>query len=309
MTKILVVDDEMDQLNLLFLMLKKGGYDVVRASSGAEAMEVLRAEPPDLVISDVNMPDISGLQLATMMNMDLVLRSIPIILTSGRNVTTEDEIAGLTAGCDGYINKPFSASKLLAYVEASFRRREIGMDANPLTRLPGNSSILRRLERVMASREPFAALYVDLNNFKGFNDRYGFLKGDEVIRFTGHILLKANQKVYEGRDFVGHVGGDDFVVVTSPQRIEAFCHTIIKMFDDGVYRFYQSDDLERGYIETLDRQDKPVRYPIMGVAIAVVTNENRRLSQVGQVSQIAAELKHYVKSFNKSHYQVDRRKD
>ena len=306
--KVLVVDDDPTQVNLLYMILSKAGYWVIKAGSGQEAFEAVRADPPDMVISDVDMPGVDGFQLASMMSMDSVFRSIPVILMSGRRVTPEDQISGLTAGCDDYILKPFQAKQLLAHVEAVLRRREIGMDANPLSRLPGNSSILRRLERAIASQAPFAALYIDLNNFKGFNDRYGFLKGDEIIKFSAQTLLKVNQEISEGRDFVGHVGGDDFVMVTIPDKMWPMSEKIIEIFDDGIKSFYDTEDLERGYIETRDRQDNPVRYPIMGLAIAVVTNQKRSITQVGQVSQIAAEIKHFLKNQGGgSRFLVDRR--
>lgn len=308
-TKVLVVDDDPTQVKLLYLILSKSGYWVSQASSGQQALELMRKEPPDMVISDVDMPGIDGFQLASMMNLDLSLRSIPIILTSGRRMSAEDQVAGLSAGCDDYILKPFQAKQLLAHVEAVLRRREIGMDANPLTRLPGNTTILRRLERLITSKEPFAALYTDLNDFKGYNDRYGFLKGDEALKFTAQTILESVQSVSAGRDFVGHVGGDDFVVVTTPDRMWPLSETIIERFDEGVKRFYTPEDVARGYIETKDRKDKPAQHPIMGIAIAVVTNQKRAITQVGEVSQIAAELKHHVKSLGGSRFMVDRRVD
>ncbi len=304
---IIVVDDDPTQVKLLSLILGKEGYRVQTASSAQEAFDAMRKEPPDLLISDVDMPKIDGFQLASMMSMDNVLRSVPVILMSGRRVTQEDQVSGLSAGCDDYILKPFQAKQLVAHVAAVLRRREIGMDANPLTRLPGNSAILRRLERIIASREPFAALYIDLNNFKGYNDRYGFLKGDDVLKFTAQVLLKANQSLSDGRDFVGHIGGDDFVMVTSPDRMWPLSEAIIEGFDWGIKEFYDKEDRERGYIETKDRKEQAVRQPLMGVAIAVVTNQKRTITQVGEVSQIAAELKHHVKGLGGSRFMVDRR--
>jgi diguanylate cyclase (GGDEF)-like protein len=304
---VLVVDDDSTQVNLLYMILSKAGYWVRKAASGQEAFESMRGEPPDIVISDVDMPGVDGYQLASMMSMDVVLRSVPIILMSGRRVSPEDQIAGLTSGCDDYILKPFQAKQLLAHVEAVLRRREIGLDANPLTRLPGNTSILRRLERIIASQAPFAALYTDLNNFKGFNDRYGFLKGDEVIKFTAQTLVRAAQEISENRDFVGHVGGDDFVFVTVPDRMWPLSERIIELFDEGIKNFYVEEDIKRGYIETKDRQDNPVHTPIMGIAVAVVTNQKRKLTQVGEISQIAAEIKHYLKVQGGSRFLVDRR--
>lgn len=304
---VVVVDDDVTQVNLLDLILTKAGYEVRKAGSAQEAFDAMRDAPPDIVISDVDMPKVDGFQLAAMMSMDIVLRSVPIILMSGRRVTPDDQVSGLTSGCDDYILKPFQAKQLVAHVEAVLRRREIGLDANPLTRLPGNSSILRRLERCIASQAPFAALYIDLNNFKGYNDRYGFLKGDAVIKFTADVLLKANQQVSEKRDFVGHVGGDDFVMVTTPERMTPLCEKIIADFDQGIKAFYDEKDLAAGHIETKDRLERPVCYPIMGVAIAVVTNQKRKIVQVGEVSQIAAELKHAVKTKVQSAFMVDRR--
>jgi PleD family two-component response regulator len=308
-TKILVVDDDVNQVNLVGLILAKAGYEIIKTSSGQGAIDILKsgAPPPDLVLSDVDMPGIDGLQLTAMMNMDIVLRSVPVILVSGRRISPDDQVSGLSFGCDDYILKPFQAKQLVAHVEAVLRRREIGLDANPLTRLPGNSSILRQLDRRVVAQVPFAALYADLNNFKGYNDRYGFLKGDDVIRYTAQVLLKANQKVSDGRDFVGHVGGDDFVLVSTPERMAALSEEIIRDFDDGVRNFYDLGDLSRGYIETKDRQENPVKMPIMGIAIAVVTNQKRKISQVGEVSQIAAEIKHFVKTKVTSAYLVDRR--
>jgi PleD family two-component response regulator len=304
---VLVVDDDSTQVQLLYMILSKSGFWVRKAASGQEAFESMRNDPPDLVISDVDMPGLDGFQLASMMSMDVVLRSVPIILMSGRRVSPEDQIAGLTAGCDDYILKPFQAKQLLAHVEAVLRRREIGLDANPLTRLPGNTSILRRLERIISSAAPFAALYTDLNNFKGFNDRYGFLKGDEVIKFTAQTLVRAAKEISENRDFIGHVGGDDFVFVTVPDRMWPLSERIIELFDEGIKNFYADEDLKRGYIETKDRQDNPIRAPIMGIAIAVVTNQKRKLTQVGEISQIAAEIKHYLKTQGGSRFLVDRR--
>lgn len=305
--KIFVADDDTELLDFVEFLLGREGYQVTVASSGTEALEKITRNPPDLLICDVEMPGIDGFNLVHKISEDVLLRNIPVILMSGKRISAEDRIAGLGVGSDDYVLKPFAANELLARIKAVLRRTEIGLDASPLTRLPGNSSILREIEGRLSQKAPFAVLYADLNNFKAFNDRYGFLKGDEVIRFTARVLVQAVHDVTRGKDFVGHVGGDDFIVVTQPERVAPLCETVIREFDKGIIDFYSPEDGARGCLEVKDRQGQPVTYPIMGIAIGVVTNERRMLRQIGEVSQIGAEVKEHAKSLGGSRFVVDRR--
>jgi diguanylate cyclase (GGDEF)-like protein len=306
--KIVVTDDDMDLLEVTAALLREEGYDVATASSGTEALETVLQDPPDLVISDVEMPGMTGLQLAQKMSEDPLLRNIPVILFSGRRISSQDRIQGLSAGGDNYLLKPFTPDELIAQVKALLRRTQIGLDANPLTHLPGNSSILREIEARVARKNLFAVLYADLNHFKAFNDRYGFLRGDDVLRFTAHVLLNAAAEETD-MPFVGHVGGDDFVMIAAPDRAEPLCRNIIQAFDAGIQRFYNPEDLSRKKLEVLDRQGKKTTYPIMGIAIGVATNARREIRSVGEVSQVGAELKKFAKSFPGSRYVIDQREN
>ena len=307
--KILIVDDSESQLDVINVALTQAGHRITVAQDGEEAWQKLKGGVPDLVIADVEMPKLGGLELIEKMNRDPLLHTIPVILMSGSRVKLKDRVVGLRSGSDDYILKPFEAEELIARIEAMLRRQEISLDANPLTHLPGNSSILRLIEQRILSQEPFVVLYVDLNDFKGYNDSYGFFKGDEVLLFTARTLMSAVDKVSEGKDFAGHVGGDDFVLVSVPERAVPLCEAIISEFDKGVREFYTAGDIKQGYVKGKDRRGAQVDHPIVSIVVAVVTNQRRKLTQVGQVSQIAAELKRYAKMLGKSRYVIDRRVD
>ena len=185
------------------------------------------------------------------------------------------------------------------------QRRLASVD--PLTRALNRRAfqIAAERERLRAARNgsPLSVAYLDLDDFKGFNDRYGFLKGDDVIKFTARTLLQANQEVSEGRDFVGHVGGDDFVVVTVPDRMWPLSERIIDLFDTGIRDFYVPEDLERGCIETKDRQNNPVRYPIMGIAIAPSTRGCTSLGP-GPIKYLAVGLSSWKSDIVSSSFQT-----
>ena len=189
------------------------------------------------------------------------------------------------------------------------RLEEMYLDASPLTHLPGGIAIDNLTQKRLAEGAPLAFCLLDLANFKSFNDRYGYARGNEVILATARIITEAVAKHGGPRDFIGHIGGDDFVIITIPDTYEKICRKIIEAFDNTILSFYDPEDRERGHILAKTRQWKEVSFPIMTISIAVVTNRRRSLKSHIQISEIAAELKNYAKSFPKSMYVVDRRKD
>jgi diguanylate cyclase (GGDEF)-like protein len=189
------------------------------------------------------------------------------------------------------------------------RLEEMSLDANPLTHLPGSIAIENVLNQRLKEETPLAFCQLDLSHFKAFNDRYGYARGNEAIQATAKIVTEVVQGQGKEASFVGHIGGDDFVVITSVERYEKICLAIIDVFDRMVLDFYDLEDRQRGYIQGETRQGQKVSFPIMTLAIAVVTNQYYRLKSHIQIGEIAAELKNYAKSFSHSMLVVNRRKD
>jgi len=304
--KILVVDDEKYVVELIRDILESGGYRVIPAYSAREALEKVYIESPDLILLDILMPRVDGYQVCREIRKDILLSNIPVIMLTVKGAE-KDEIKGLGIGADDYIVKPFRPGVLMARVKMVLKRTLRGLEANPLTRLPGNTAIIEEMEDRIDSNRLFAVLYLDLDNFKAFNDRYSFEVGDKVIQQTARIIVKHVKDLGDAEDFVGHIGGDDFIAITSPDRVDTICSAIIKSFDKEIVKFYSAKDRAKGYIIAKDRQGRINKFPIMTITIGVVTNRKRKFSHKGQVAAVGAELKKYGKSLEGSNYVIDRR--
>jgi GGDEF domain-containing protein len=181
------------------------------------------------------------------------------------------------------------------------------LDASPLTRLPGNLAIEQVLKEKMDRGENFALCYIDLDDFKAFNDRYGYAKGSDLIKMSGEVIYRAKDEHAERKDFVGHIGGDDFVLITSPEQVEDVCRAIIADFDRRITAYYPPDDLAAGFIEGADRYGVSRRFPIMSISIAVVSDVRRSFRSPVEIARVATEIKDYVKTLPGSNYLIDRR--
>jgi len=304
--KILIVDDDADIRDILKLTLGEEDYEIIEAPDGEEALKIIRSKPLDLVLLDYKMPKMDGRTLCHLIKKDLLLAHLPIIMVTGKGEINE-RIEGIDAGADDYIVKPFEPKELLARIRMVLRRTKRDLEANPLTRLPGNVAILNELSNCIEKKIPYAVCYVDLDKFKAYNDKYGFEHGDNVIRETARILLNATKEYGEANDFVGHIGGDDFVVVTTPNLSDKICEKMIHDFDKISPSFYNQEDRENGYIIGYDRQSKIHKIQLLSVSIGVVTNEMREITHVAQISEIGAELKKLAKDMEKSNYVKDKR--
>ena len=304
--KILIADDDPDILDVIRITLEAEGYEVIEAHDGQEAVDMIKKSTPDLLITDFKMPKICGDEVCRILKQDILIQHMPIIMLTGKGEVT-DKIQGINAGADDYMVKPFEPQELVARVKMVLRRTARDLDANPLTRLPGNVSIINELRIRITTNELFAVCYVDLDKFKAFNDKYGFEKGDEVIKNTARILISSVQEKGTPHDFIGHIGGDDFVVVTTPEKVDDLCKKIIADFTAMVPGLYNKEDLEKGYIIGKDRQKKVRKIPLLSISIGVVTNEKRKINHVGEVGELGAELKEYAKSLPGSNYVKERR--
>ncbi|MCX7921062.1 MAG: response regulator [Clostridia bacterium] len=305
--KILVIDDTELMVKLITDILETAGYNVITASDGFEGMQKVKEEKPDLVLLDVVMPGLDGFEVCKLLRNDDGNNLMPIIMLTAQD-EEDDKLTGLELGADDYIIKPFNHRELLSRVRNTLKRIDRNRWANPLTGLQGNIEIQAELNQRIAKKELFSVLYADLDNFKAYNDVYGFASGDTAIKLTADIITDNVHQFGDSSDFVGHVGGDDFVVVTVPDRADAICEGIIGDFDRKILALYSSEDREKGFIHTANRQGEAMQYPIMSISIAVVSNEFRTIISHIQVAEIAAELKKKAKSLSGSVYVKDRRR-
>jgi diguanylate cyclase (GGDEF)-like protein len=305
--RILVADDEPDLLLIMKDTLERQGFSVDTAEDGILALEAIRSNPPDIAILDVRMPRKDGFGVVAELRKDPVLEHLPVIFLSASG-TRDTRVQGIDLGADDFINKPVDMVELLARVRMIIRRSRQGLDANPLTRLPGNLSIESHIDEALAAGKPLAVLYVDLNQFKAYNDAYGYDAGDRVIKTLGSLLLSIVRDLPESGDFVGHIGGDDFIVITAPDRMETLAAKICKRFDALVPSFYSETDRARGKIVATDRKGQSVEYPLLSVAIGICHNSLHPLTSYGQVAQLGAELKKAAKAQAGSTFVTDRRK-
>lgn len=306
--KILVVDDDPDIRDVLRITLEAEGYEVFEAADGEEVLPAVKHHAPQLILLDFVMPKMNGSEVSALLKRDILLRHIPIIMLTGKG-ELNDKLKGINAGVDDYLVKPFEPKELLARVKMIMRRTKSALDANPLTKLPGNTSIVSEIHSRIEQKIPFAVCYLDIDKFKSLNDKYGFTRGDEVIARMAKILIHAIEEVGNPDDFIGHEGGDDFVVITTPQKADSLCRKIIADFDACAPSFYNKEDREKGYIKGRDRQRKVVKFPVVTVSIGVVTTENRKIIHVAEVGEIGAELKTYAKSLSGSRYVKERREE
>ncbi len=305
--KILIVDDDPDIRDVLKLTLSEENYEVIEAEDGEAALKLIATKSPDLVLLDYKIPKIDGRRVCRLVKQDLLLRHLPIIMVTAKG-EIGDKVGGIDAGADDYVVKPFEPKELLARMRMILRRTERDLEANPLTRLPGNVSILKELDRHINSKDPFAVCYLDLDKFKAYNDKYGFEHGDEVIKETARILIRSVQQKGNPDDFIGHIGGDDFVIVTTPNKVDYLCQKIIADFEEVSPTFYNATDRKNGYTIARDRKGQEQKIPLLSISIGVVTNEFIKIEHVAQIGEIGAELKEKAKRLERSNYIKNQRK-
>ena len=304
---VLVVDDDFDIARYVELNLSLEGFDVHVAHDGEEAVGKALELRPDIVLLDVMMPGLDGYEVCRRLRSDARTSHAAVIMLTAKTLSA-DTVLGLTSGADDYIAKPFDPPELVARVRAALRRARQLRDVSPLTGLPGNSEISRRIEDLLSTSTPFALLHVDLDSFKAYNDRYGFARGDQAIRATADLLSDTLTELGGGVCFIGHVGGDDFVILVEPESAEMLCERIIRRFDAMAPSLYDSVDADRGFIEIEDRRNQRHTVGIMTISIGVASSARRPLETLAEASAIATEMKHAAKAEQVSAYRIDQRR-
>lgn len=291
--KILIADDDEEIRDLLRFSLENEQYQVIETRDGEQAWERVQMEKPDLVILDVMMPKLTGYEVCEKIRSDGYTSLIPVIMLTSL-AQTKDKITGIKLGADEYLTKPFEPFELTMRVEGLIKRTKEALSANPLTGLPGNISIETEIKRRLDEKEPFTILYLDADNFKAYNDKYGFEKGDKVIRLISTIVRDTVRTLGKKSDFVGHIGGEDFLILTMPERAEVISIRILEFFESYIPQQYDEDVRKRGYIWGVDRAGKKIQFPIMTLSIGVVLDVNR--DEFKHYSEVVDRAKTLLKS-------------
>src|SRR6266516_3781755 len=263
MSSILVVEGEGSIARLLNDELGSEEYQTVKVLNGDDAVQFALREIPRMIIFDLTLPGLNGYEVIRQVREHPKCMHIPIIAL-GAYSSAAQKVRVLEAGADNYVVKPAAtgllpvdvADELLACVRCQIRRAQ-QCSLSPLTLLPGGLQLERAIDYKLSSVEPWSILYLDLDNFKAFNDVYGFLAGNSMILLVGHICQNVVYEEGNTDDFVGHVGGDDFVIVTTPERSHALCLNILTRYRRESALLYPTDDLERGTISGVDRKGRP----------------------------------------------------
>jgi diguanylate cyclase (GGDEF)-like protein len=303
---VLIADDDRDIVRFVEVNLRLEGYEVCTAHDGQDALRKALELQPNLILLDVMMPRMDGYQVCTRLRADGRTAHIPVIMLTAKSLSA-DKVLGLTAGADDYIIKPFDPMELVARVKTTLRRASEMRSLSPLTGLPGNTRIEQEIQHRMERGTPVAVAYADLDNFKSYNDRYGFLRGDELISLLAQVLRRAAQAEAGPEGFVGHIGGDDFVAIVPPEAAERFARRVIAAFDERVPSLYDPEDAAAGAIEVEDRQGQLRRFPLTTVSLGIASSAQRAFGDHRELVATATELKAVAKRDRGSSYALDRR--
>ena len=294
--KILLADDSHAIRFLVSEILTNAGFTVIEAEDGQDALDKTYKENPDLLILDYEMPKKTGFEVVREVRSRAGYLHTPIIIfTAVSDKSTKLE--GLGLDIDDYLTKPADEDEIVARVKLLLKRNKQKMDCNPLTRLPGNPSIQARVEQEIASGRPFAVLYCDLNNFKSFNDKYGFEAGDRVLKTASQIIVSAANQ--DPTSFVGHIGGDDFVMICKGIIPIVFHEKIRTEFEKRAHTLYTEEDRRRGGTFAMNRHGVKEFYPLVSVTIVAVSNEAGPFGSYENVTEILAADKKAAKAQNR----------
>jgi len=281
-----------------------GDYGVFLFRNIQSAIDYIYNSPPNLIILDTSEEDIYSMDIINNLKSDPIFYQLPVLVVIDdilsvpvwKNLFVED-----------YLKRADIEQECLTRVSLAVLRSERIVEVNPLTKLPGNISIGRQIQARIEAGDTFALAYADLDHFKPFNDYYGFTRGDEVIRITGRLILSLVKSAEPQTGFVGHIGGDDFVFITSVDIVEDASAQIIDAFDKITPTLYDKKDRDSGFIETLDRQGNTRKFPMTALSIGIATNRNRSFTHFGEMTEVASEMKKLAKQSWGSCYLLDRR--
>jgi len=303
---IYVIDDKkelINTLNKLFSGMQQYRFINVKA----EELELALKNIPALIIVDEDNTNVDVIDICNTIRSNDDNNITPVAVVSSI-IDKAHRVEILKTSVQYYIKKPIDEQYLFYTVKNIIDLLYTNRKVSPLTGLPGNVQIQAEMKKRLLNKEVFAILYIDLDNFKAYNDVYGFSNGDEIIKFTAKVISKYVHNIEKSDNFVGHIGGDDFVAIVSKTDYDKICQEIILEFDSGVENFYSMEDLERGYVEIENRRGIIEQFPITTISVAVVEVDASIYKSPLEIGEVGAQVKHRAKSIMGSAYVINKRK-
>lgn len=308
MAQEIYIIDESDELKstIAELFKKEKEYKLKKVSS--DNIDVALKNIPSLIIINEDTLEENIIEVCKRIRLNEDNIITPIIVVSS-NKEKEHRVEVLRECVEHYIKAPIDKEYLYYTIKNVIRLLDTNRRVSPLTGLPGNVQIQAEMKKRLLNKEEFVMLYLDLDNFKAYNDVYGFLNGDEIIKFTARTISNNIDKLStSGNTFVGHIGGDDFVAIVSAEDdYEAICQSIIAEFDKGILKYFTEEDIERGYLEVPNRKCVIEEFPLTSISIGVVVVNKSRFHNVLEIGEVGAQVKHLAKTTMGSAYSIDRR--
>ncbi len=306
MQNIYIIDNEQElkeQLKNIFKEEKVYSFKQIKT----EEIDTALKDIPALIIinEDTIEEDACKLCYKIRDNDDNAITPI-IVITSCKD--RSHKIEELAKGANYVIENPIDRDYIYYIIKNTINLLFINRKVSPLTNLPGNVQIQAEMKKRLARKEYFAMLYIDLDNFKAYNDAYGFSNGDEIIKFTARTISKNVHYKEEDNNFVGHIGGDDFIAIVEDEDFEKICQNIIIEFDANVGKYFNEEDVKKGYIEVPNRKGIMEQFPLTSISIGAVEVEPKRFKNTLEIGEAGAQVKHLSKTIPGSTYVIDRRK-
>ncbi|MBN2503594.1 MAG: response regulator [Anaerolineales bacterium] len=287
--RILIVEDDFDISNMLRIYFAGQGYDVDVAPRGSDALEKTRQLMPRLIVLDIMLPDIDGYEVCRRLRTNTRTSHIPVIFLTQKDERS-DKLQGLELGADDYITKPFDIEELKLRVQNAISRSERESLTDPRSGLPSGRLIEEQLRRIIR-QESWTFMDIRINHFEGFKEVYGFVAGDDVLRFAAMLLGEVVDERGGDDDFIGHPGGDNFIVITEEAKGAAIEEQIKARFADQVLSHYNFMDRDQGFIITTDDSGNQQQTPLMSISIGVVSQSEHQFADIREITELAAEAR------------------
>lgn len=286
--RLLVVEDDFDISNMLRIYFTAQGYEVQVAPRGGEALSMTRKQLPSLIMLDIMLPDMNGYDVCRELRTTTRTKYIPIIFLTQRDERS-DKIAGLELGADDYVTKPFDIEELKLRVQNAIASAELVQNIDPRSKMPTGRLIEDHLRALMRADRPWTYIDYKINFFEPFKEVYGFVAGDELIRFTALLINEVVDELGTPDDYVGHPGNDNFIIITHSDNPKRLQERLIERFTEEVKQHYSFIDRERGYILVPDGMNGERQVALMSLSSGAVSTTTHRFSDIREITELAAE--------------------